>query len=81
MSKLNSLRLLESYLEDLDSLVEESNRLSELQVETDSNDYELNKNLNKIRKFLERHDDGYVFIFIFRPTGLLTSDTVRIMMN
>lgn len=57
-SRLSSLRLLESYLEDLESLVEEINRLEG--VDAEANAYELNKSLSKITKFLERNDDGYV---------------------
>lgn len=58
-NKLSSLRLLESYLEDLGSFIEESNRLFELEVSSKDNDYELRKSLSKIKKFLERNDDGH----------------------
>jgi hypothetical protein len=82
MSRLNSLRLLESYLEDLESLVEESNRLAELEADTSGNDYELNKNLSKIKKFLERNDDGYVsFDILLCVYASLLTVKARIMMN
>jgi len=59
-NKLSNLRLIESYLEDLKSLIEESSRLEELGVESEDNDYDLRKLLSKTTKFLERNDDGYV---------------------
>ncbi|CEP22200.1 Syntaxin-8 AltName: Full=SNARE protein related to mammalian syntaxin 8; AltName: Full=ULP1-interacting protein 2 [Cyberlindnera jadinii] len=58
MSKLSSFRLLESYLEDLSVLVDESKRLVELDLSYEHNNHEVRKSLQKIVKFLERHDDG-----------------------
>lgn len=55
---LSSLRLLESYVEDLSLLVDESSRLKALQLSYEHNDHELRKSLAKITKFLERNDDG-----------------------
>ncbi|ONH67810.1 Syntaxin-8 [Cyberlindnera fabianii] len=61
MSRLSSLRLLESYLEDFSSVIEESNRLHEMEVSSEDSDYEVRKSLQKITKFLERNDDGEDF--------------------
>lgn len=61
MSKLSSFRLLESYLEDLSVLVDESKRLVELDLSYEHNNHEVRKSLQKIVKFLERNDDGYVY--------------------
>lgn len=59
-NKLSNLRLIESYLEDLRSLIEESSRIQSLGVSSEDNDYDLRKLLSKTTKFLERNDDGYV---------------------
>lgn len=58
MSNLSSLRLLESYLEDLAELSDESNRLKQLDLSFEHNDREIRKSLQKIAKFLQRNDDG-----------------------
>lgn len=65
MSKLSSFRLLESYLEDLSVLVDESKRLVELDLSYEHNNHEVRKSLQKIVKFLERHDDGYVYVSVY----------------
>ncbi len=57
-TQLSNLRLIESYLDDLRSLIEESDRIQSLGVSSEDNDYDLRKLLSKITKFLERNDDG-----------------------
>ncbi|KAH3675128.1 hypothetical protein WICMUC_002784 [Wickerhamomyces mucosus] len=57
-NKLPSLRLLESYLEDVSSYIEESNRLISLDLSSEETDYELKKTLLKTHQFLQRNDDG-----------------------
>lgn len=57
-TQLSNLRLIESYLDDLRSLIEESDRIQSLGVSSEDNDYDLRKMLSKITKFLERNDDG-----------------------
>lgn len=59
-TQLSNLRLIESYLDDLRSLIEESDRIQSLGVSSEDNDYDLRKMLSKITKFLERNDDGWV---------------------
>ncbi|CCH40535.1 Syntaxin-51 [Wickerhamomyces ciferrii] len=57
-TKLSNLRLIESYLDDLRSLLEESERIQSLGVSSQDNDYDIRKLLSKVTKFLERNDDG-----------------------
>lgn len=79
-NKLSNLRLIESYLEDLRSLIEESNRIQSLGVSSsEDNDYDLRKLLSKITKFLERNDDGYVSFDLAR--NATNSYAVEITMN
>lgn len=56
--RLSSLRLLESYLEDLETLVEENRRIREIEADGEIDQFEMRKLLSKITDFLVRNDDG-----------------------
>lgn len=56
--RLSSLRLLESYLEDLETLVEENRRIREIEADGEIDEFEMRKLLSKITDFLVRNDDG-----------------------